>query len=112
MTGRMLAMYTRRLQAPNRSFFLFGPRATGKTTWLHESFEGALWFNLLSETELVRLLREPDRFRGSIDSLPGATWVVVDEVQKLPQLLDAVHDSLTRRPKGPRFALTGSSARK
>ena len=108
----MLAVFTRRQKIPSRSFFLFGPRSTGKSTWLRSNFEEATWFNLLNQTELIQLMREPQRLSEQIAVLPNGAWVVIDEVQRLPQLLDAVHDSLARRPKGPRFALTGSSARK
>ena len=54
-------MYPRRLVPPTRSFFLFGPRGTGKTTWLRERFPTALWFDLVRDTELLRLI-DPDIF--------------------------------------------------
>jgi uncharacterized protein len=107
----MLAMFRRRLQLPETSFFLFGPRATGKTTWLRQELPQARWYNLLLESELVRLVRDVDRFRAEVEALPRDTWVVVDEVQRLPALLDDVHELLSRRLP-LRFALTGSSARK
>jgi hypothetical protein len=66
----MLAMYTRRLELPARSFFLFGPRATGKTTWLRRELPAARWFNLLHEREMVRLVRDPDLFRQEVLALP------------------------------------------
>ena len=95
----MLAMYTRDLALPGRSFFLFGPRGTGKTTWLHSVLPGAYWVNLLLERELVRLLRNPGRFSEEVEALPPRTWVVVDEVQRLPVLLNEVQDLIARKLK-------------
>jgi predicted AAA+ superfamily ATPase len=108
----MLAMFTRRLALPNRSFLLLGPRGTGKTTWLREVLPEAHWYNLLLDRELLRLMREPGLFRREIEALPSGSWIVVDEVQKLPSLLNDVHDALASAPRRWRFALTGSSARR
>lgn len=108
----MLVMYTRQLTLPDRSFLLLGPRGTGKTTWLRGALPEARWFNLLLDRELVRLLREPGLFRREIDALPPRSWVVVDEVQKLPTILNEIHAALTDAPRHWKFALTGSSARK
>ena len=57
-------------------------------------------------------MREPGLFRREIEALPSGSWVVVDEVQKLPALLNDVHDALASAPRRWRFALTGSSARR
>jgi len=108
----MLVMYTRRLALPSRSFLLLGPRGTGKTTWLHQQLPRALWYNLLLDRELLRLMRSPGSFRQEVAALPRGSWVVVDEVQKLPSLLNEVHDALAAAPRRWRFALTGSSARR
>jgi len=105
-------MYTRALPLPTRSFFLFGPRGTGKTTWLRQQLRGAHWIDLFVERDYVRLLRDPERFAQEVEALPARSWVVVDEVQRLPVLLNAVQDLITRRGSRYRFALTGSSARK
>lgn len=112
MTAIMLVMYTRDLALPGRSFFLFGPRGTGKTTWLRSVLPHAHWVNLLLERELVRLLRSPGRFSEEVEALPLRSWVVVDEVQRLPVLLNEVQDLIARHGTRYRFALTGSSARK
>jgi predicted AAA+ superfamily ATPase len=112
LTAILLAVYTRNLTFPERSFFLFGPRGTGKTTWLRASIRSARWFDLLLERELVRLVRDPGRFTQEVETLPARSWVVVDEVQRLPRLLDEVQDLIARRGARYRFALTGSSARK
>src|SRR5712692_1854330 len=108
----MLAMYTRRLPLPERSFLLLGPRGTGKTTWLRAQLPHARWYNLLLDRELLRLMRDPGSFRREVDALPRGSWVVVDEVQKLPSLLNEIHDALASAPRRWRFALTGSSARR
>src|SRR3989304_2898981 len=101
-------MYARELELPERSFFLFGPRGTGKTTWLRSILGGAHWFDLLLDRELVRLTRAPGRFTEEVEALPRGSWVVVDEVQRLPRLLNEVQDLLVRQAGGHRFALPGS----
>lgn len=108
----MLAMYTRRLSLPKRSFLLLGPRSTGKTTWLQAVLPGAKWYNLLLDREHLRLMRDPASFRAEIEALDRGSWVVVDEIQKLPSLMNEIHDALTASPRRWKFALTGSSARR
>ncbi len=108
----MLAMYTRRLPLPERSFLLLGPRGTGKTTWLRAQLPHARWYNLLLDRELLRLMRDLGSFRREVEALPRGSWIVVDEVQKLPSLLNEIHDALASAPRRWRFALTGSSARR
>lgn len=107
-----MAMFPRTLELPSRSFFLFGARGTGKTTWLRAHLPDARWYNLLLERELVRLMRDPDLLAREVAALPRGSWIVIDEIQRLPVLLDQVHDLLSREPRRWRFALTGSSARK
>lgn len=108
----MLAMYTRHLKAPRESFFLFGPRGTGKSTWLRQQLPDAHWFDLLRMPLVLELTRRPETFRARIEALPKGSWVVVDEVQRMPALLDEVHALLAEHGKSYRFALSGSSARK
>jgi hypothetical protein len=60
----------------------------GKTTWLRSLLPNAHWFDLLRDLELIRLTREPGRFTQEVEALPTGTWVVVDEVQGLPRLLN------------------------
>ena len=55
-------MYTPQLELPERSFLLFGPRGTGKTTWLAEKLPDALWFDLLETRNLLQLMRSPELF--------------------------------------------------
>lgn len=108
----MLVMYARKLELPARAFLLLGPRSTGKTTWLRAALPNARWYNLLLDRELLRLMREPGLFRQEIEALPAGSWVVIDEVQKLPSLLNDLHDALASSPRRWRFALTSSSARR
>jgi predicted AAA+ superfamily ATPase len=103
-------MYTRLLPAPHRSFFLFGPRGSGKTTWLKQEFPDAKVFNLLQAKVLLELSRDLGRFKQEVLAEKEGTWIILDEVQKLPRLLDDVHDILNDYDY--KFALSGSSARK
>ncbi len=105
-------MYTRFATVPDHSFFLFGPRATGKTTWLRQHLGDALWFNLLLEDDYLPLLASSRSFRERVEAREVGSWIVVDEVQRLPGLLDEVHDLISRRGDDYKFALSGSSARK
>jgi len=103
-------MYTRVLEPPRRqSFFVFGPRGVGKTAWLRARFPDALFFDLLDADTYTRLLAAPTRLG---DEIPAGYrgWVVLDEIQRLPDLLNEVHRLIEARRL--RFVLTGSSARK
>lgn len=102
--------YSRLLSLPNQSFFLFGPRGVGKSTWLGEHLKKVPTFNLLKNETYLELSRNPSLIEAKIGQLPAASWVCIDEVQKLPSLLDEVHRLIEE--KKYRFALTGSSARK
>ena len=97
---------------PARSFFLFGPRGTGKSTWLRQVLPGARWYDLLYSEVYLRLLAEPSAFRREVEALPKGTWVVIDEVQRVPALLNEVHALIAEHGKRWAFALCGSSARK
>jgi len=91
-----------------KSFFLFGPRGTGKTTWLKHRLPEALFVNLLQSEYYNRLSANPGLLRQLIP--PDHTgWTVIDEVQRIPALLNEVHDLIEAR--GLVFVLTGSSAR-
>jgi len=104
-------MFPRYLATPRTSFFLFGPRGTGKSTWIRERFDDALVINLLATEEMLRYEREPSRLRPEVLAQPRNRWIVLDEVQRVPRILDEVH--FLMEEKGyKRFALTGSSARK
>jgi len=101
---------TRLLKVPDLSFFLFGPRGVGKTTWLKEVLPDASFFDLLDSSLFLELSRNPDTLEAMIGNRPKDSWVVIDEIQKIPTLLDEVHRLM--ETKGWRFALCGSSARK
>jgi len=107
-------MFKRTLNTPqNHSFFLFGARGTGKSTYLKEKFnpDEVLWIDLLKSSEEEEFILDPDALSARLEQykeLPE--WVVIDEVQKVPKLLDIVHFEIENR--GVKFALTGSSARK
>lgn len=103
-------MYTRLLPTPTRSVLLFGPRGTGKSTWIRARFPDVPTYDLLNTGESLRLNREPGVLFDELEHLPTGSWAVVDEVQKAPALLDEVHRLIETR--GLRFVLSGSSARK
>lgn len=108
-------MLTRSLRPPppgTETFFLWGPRQTGKTTLLRETYPGAPCIDLLKTDEFRRYLTRPELLRQELEAAgPGPdTQVVIDEIQKVPALLDEVHWLIENR--GLRFALCGSSARK
>lgn len=103
-------MYSRILGPPKSSFFLFGPRGTGKTTWLGKEFAPSKTLSLLREEVYQELLVTPRKLREELSTVKPGQWVVIDEVQRLPSLLNEVH--LQIEEKKLKFALTGSSARK
>ena len=90
--------------------FLFGARGTGKSTWLREQFPSAVVYNLLDSRLSLRLARDPRSLSDELRALPRGSWVILDEVQKVPAVLDEVHDLI--ESTGLRFVLCGSSARK
>jgi predicted AAA+ superfamily ATPase len=107
----MKKLYVNRLlKLPDRSFFLFGPRGVGKTTWLREVLADASFFDLLDSFLYLEFSQSPGNLEAMIGNLPKGSWVVIDEIQKIPYLLDEVHRLMETR--GWRFALCGSSARK
>lgn len=106
-------MYIRRLSLEdenNDSIFLWGARQVGKTTLLEQLFPNARYYDLLKAHEFERLLREPSLLSQELAHLEEGDLVIIDEVQKVPQLLDEVHSLIHR--KKIRFILSGSSPRK
>ncbi len=87
-----------------------GPRGSGKSTWLRNTFPNAHVVDLLSEETYQRLMVRPGLFADELRSVPSGQWVIVDEVQRLPNLLNEVHRMIEARRL--RFVLCGSSARK
>jgi predicted AAA+ superfamily ATPase len=106
-----MARIARFLRDPETHYFLFGPRGTGKSTWLGMVHPQALVLDLLAPELERRYSARPERLRELVAGNPDAEIVVVDEVQKVPALLDVVHQ-LIEADSGRRFVLTGSSARK
>lgn len=94
---------------PHSSTFLFGPRQTGKSTLLKTLFPYAKFYDLLEANTFRELSAAPELLRQRLR--PEEALVIIDEIQKLPSLLDEVH-LLIERNKALRFILTGSSARK
>lgn len=102
-------MYSRLLKPPPASFFLFGPRGTGKTTWVRTHFPKAVYLDLLGAELYNDLAANPQRLENLVPA-KHRDWVVLDEVQRVPEVLNEVQRLMTDR--GLRFVLTGSSARK
>jgi predicted AAA+ superfamily ATPase len=104
-------MYSRFLKSPleqNMSFFLFGPRGTGKTTWLKAHCPDNLYIDLLESDLYTELLARPGRLENLIPP-EYQDWIIIDEIQKVPALLDEIHRMIEN--SGYRFIMTGSSAR-
>lgn len=107
-----MELIRRFFQEPKTSFFLFGPRGTGKSTLLKEQFgKGALYIDLLSPDYFREFIARPERLKEIISGNPDKKVVIIDEVQKAPQLLDVIHQAIEEN-KRLKFILTGSSARK
>ena len=107
-------MFPRLLQTSRRnSFFLFGARGTGKTTWIRDAFDpdASLYVDLLDPEVEDRYRRSPGRLESQVRALPPSVeWILIDEVQRAPRLLDVTHRLI--ESTGKRFVLTGSSGRK
>lgn len=99
------------LKIPNNSFFLFGPRGTGKTTWLNNEIKNSLLIDLLQPDQFRAFTAKPERLKELVYGNPDKKVIIVDEVQKAPELLNVVH-SMIEEKEGYQFVLTGSSARK
>jgi predicted AAA+ superfamily ATPase len=103
-------MYSRLIEPPkDKSFFLFGPRGTGKTTWVKSKFTKALYLDLLEAELFNDLLANPQRLENFIPKNFN-DWVIIDEVQRVPELLNEIHRLIEKSKY--KFILTGSSARK
>ena len=102
--------YPRLLRPPKSSFFLLGMRGVGKSTWARQNFKAAKNINLLDEGLYQLYLSQPNTFFEDINGLKSGSWVIVDEIQRIPGLLNEVHRAIEE--KKLKFALLGSSARK
>ena len=106
----MINRYFKLPDVADESVFFFGARQTGKTTLLKQLFPNERYYDLLKSDEFERLSRRPYLLREELQDCEENTLVIIDEIQKLPILLDEVHWLMVNR--GLRFILTGSSARK
>ncbi len=109
--------YSRLLTAPNSSFFLFGVRGSGKSTWVKNLGRSLYEINFLQEDLYQRFMATPALFRDTVSRVAQThkqdgldTWVFIDEIQRIPSLLNEVHDAIEKYHL--KFILTGSSARK
>lgn len=105
-------MFERLLKKPfqnNKSFFLFGPRGVGKTTWVRSHLQNPLYFDLLETRLYTKLLADPQSLESLIPN-DFSDWIVIDEVQRVPMVLNEVHRLIEN--KKYKFILTGSSARR
>ncbi|MBO7083588.1 MAG: ATP-binding protein [Bacteroidales bacterium] len=94
----------------DEGMFLFGARQTGKSTLLKERFKGSIYYDLLDPDVRKAFKRNPNSLKEALWDKPAGTLVIVDEIQKVPELLDVVHSLMV--DKGLWFVLSGSSARK
>jgi len=106
-----MELIDRYFRPPVRSFFLFGPRGTGKSTFIHRFFSDALTIDLLDPERARALSAAPERLQELVRAYHASPDIVIDEIQKVPELLTAVH-RLMEEDKSRVFVLTGSSARK
>ena len=104
-------MKNRFITQSSGSFFLFGPRGTGKSTWLEAALPEAYTVNLLLADVRRQLTGNPERLHSIVAEHPDKSVFVIDEIQRVPDLLDSVHDIMEKSPH-LKFVLTGSSARK
>ena len=103
-------MYSRLIKPPKaKSFFLFGPRGTGKTTWVKSNFPNGIYLDLLEAEVFNDLLANPQRLENLIPK-NFKDWIIIDEVQRIPELLNEIHRLIEKYRY--KFILTGSSARK
>ena len=107
----MESIIPRFFKSPKESFFLFGPRGTGKSTWLRTIMKKALWVDLLEPDIFRSYSARPERLRELVLGNRQKRVIIVDEIQKVPDLLSVVH-ALIERKQGWQFILTGSSSRK
>lgn len=111
MDGSLKKYIPRLLETPKESFFLLGPRGTGKSTWLAHSYPEAIRVDLLIPEQERLYLAAPERIRELTNALARGGTIILDEIQRAPGLLPVVH-SLIEEGKGIQVIMTGSSARK
>lgn len=97
-------------ETPKDSCFIFGPRGTGKSTWMLKTLGHAQMINLLDAPTYQQYSAHPEYLKQMVRANPSQIYII-DEIQKLPKLLDSIHQ-LIEENKDTQFVLTGSSARK
>ena len=109
-----MADYTfvpRWMNPPEGSYFLFGPRGTGKSTWLLHHYPKAVRIDLLLGDEERRFSGHPERIREAAHAMQPGSTLIIDEIQRVPRLLPEIH-ALMEEKRQIQFIMTGSSARK
>lgn len=104
-------MISRFFIPPNQSYFLFGPRGTGKSSFLKSKYPNAFWLDLLNPETFRLFVAKPEHLLAILEADLNIKQIVIDEVQKIPELLDVVHLMIEKK-RGLQFILTGSSSRK
>jgi len=99
------------LNPPKESYFLLGPRGTGKSTWLLHQYPDSTRIDLLLGEEERRFSAYPERIRDIAEAMPKGTTLILDEIQRVPRLLPEIH-ALLEADKDIQYIMTGSSARK
>lgn len=103
---------TRLVPKIDQSHFLFGPRGSGKSTWLKHAYPGALYLDLLDPVLFRTLISRPETLGAAIENAAIGQPIIIDEIQKAPGLLDVIHRAIEGHSRSRLFILTGSSARK
>jgi predicted AAA+ superfamily ATPase len=103
-------MFKRFINKPQDSFLLLGPRGTGKSTWLESEYRSLQKFDFLDTQLALKYSMNPGHFYEELKTSKPGTWIIVDEIQKVPSLLDEVHRLIENNKL--KFILSGSSARK
>jgi uncharacterized protein len=107
-----MELVSRFFNAPRESYFLFGPRGTGKSTWLKQKYPDATYIDLLDQEVFRNYLVRPERLGERVLAGRQGAPVILDEIQKVPSLLDEIHRLMENAGRQVQFILTGSSARK
>lgn len=107
----METLIPRIFESPKQSFFLFGPRGVGKSTWLKQKYPDAIWIDLLEPDVFRSYSARPERLKEIILANPRKQTAVIDEIQRVPELLSTIHSLIEKKLK-IQFVLTGSSSRK
>ncbi|MFH0920662.1 MAG: AAA family ATPase [Fibrobacterota bacterium] len=106
-----MSQLLRYLDQFSHSYFLFGPRGTGKSTWLQQGYPDAARIDLLDTALQRQYLSHPERLRDFLAANKDCKTIIIDEIQRVPQMLSVVHQQMELN-KSLQFILTGSSARK